>query len=120
MGINLPVFKSMTFGVSAGIHRRGRRARRDRGGLRVARQLHRQPVHHLPGGRGGRRAGVDPGAIFGGIFIQFVPNIADEISKSAPWAIYGVVLIVFMYLMPTGRDGRFYTLWSRLRIEGLR
>jgi branched-chain amino acid transport system permease protein len=46
-----------------------------------------------------------PGAIFGGIFIQFVPNIADEISKSAPAAIYGVVLIVFMYLLPTGVMG---------------
>jgi branched-chain amino acid transport system permease protein len=39
------------------------------------------------------------------IFIQFVPNIADEISKSAPWAIYGLFLIVFMYLMPTGVMG---------------
>ena len=39
-----------------------------------------------------------PGAIFGGIFIQFVPNIADEISKSAPAAIYGVMLIGFALL----------------------
>ena len=46
-----------------------------------------------------------PGAIFGGIFIQFVPNIADEISKSAPAAIYGVLLIGLMYLLPTGVMG---------------
>ena len=45
------------------------------------------------------------GAIFGAIFIQFVPNIAGDISKSAPWAVYGVTLIVFMYLMPTGVVG---------------
>ena len=45
------------------------------------------------------------GAVFGAIFIQFVPNIADEISKSAPWAIYGVFLIAFMYLLPTGVVG---------------
>ena len=42
------------------------------------------------------------GAIFGAIFIQFVPNIADQISKAAPWAIYGAFLLVFVYLMPGG------------------
>lgn len=45
------------------------------------------------------------GAIFGGIFIQFIPNIAEQISKAAPWAIYGIVLISFMYLMPFGIAG---------------
>ncbi|MEO8922453.1 MAG: branched-chain amino acid ABC transporter permease, partial [Caldimonas sp.] len=40
------------------------------------------------------------GAIYGAVFIQFVPNIADNISKAAPWAIYGVILIAFMYVMP--------------------
>ena len=46
-----------------------------------------------------------PGAIYGAIFIQFVPNIADQISKAAPWAIYGVFLIGFMYVMPLGVAG---------------
>ncbi|MEN9317174.1 MAG: hypothetical protein RIS35_3567, partial [Pseudomonadota bacterium] len=46
-----------------------------------------------------------PGAIFGAIFIQFVPNFADQISKSAPWAIYGIFLIAFMYVMPDGVMG---------------
>ena len=41
-----------------------------------------------------------PGAIFGGLFVQFVPNLAEQISKAAPWAIYGAFLIAFMYLMP--------------------
>ena len=45
------------------------------------------------------------GALYGALFIQFVPNIADQISKAAPWAIYGVFLIGFMYLMPTGVAG---------------
>ncbi len=45
------------------------------------------------------------GAFFGAVFIQFVPNVADEISKAAPWAIYGVVLIAFMYAMPAGVAG---------------
>jgi len=45
------------------------------------------------------------GAFFGALFIQFVPNIADKLSKAAPWAIYGVILIAFMYLMPAGVAG---------------
>jgi branched-chain amino acid transport system permease protein len=45
------------------------------------------------------------GALYGALFIQFVPNIADNISKAAPWAIYGVILISFMYVMPTGVAG---------------
>jgi branched-chain amino acid transport system permease protein len=49
--------------------------------------------------------GSIPGAFFGALFIQFVPNIADKLSKAAPWAIYGVILIAFMYLMPSGLAG---------------
>jgi branched-chain amino acid transport system permease protein len=45
------------------------------------------------------------GAVFGAVFIEFVPNIADQISKAAPWAVYGVFLIAFMYLMPRGVAG---------------
>jgi branched-chain amino acid transport system permease protein len=45
------------------------------------------------------------GAIYGGIFIQFVPNVAEHISRAAPWAIYGVLLIAFMIAMPTGVAG---------------
>jgi branched-chain amino acid transport system permease protein len=25
------------------------------------------------------------GALFGALFIQFIPNVADQISKAAPW-----------------------------------
>jgi branched-chain amino acid transport system permease protein len=52
------------------------------------------------------------GVIFGGFFIEFVPNYADQISdifgesaKALPWAIYGVLLIVIMYAAPTGAAG---------------
>lgn len=55
------------------------------------------------------------GAIYGALFIQFVPNIADSISKAAPWAIYGVFLIVFMYVMPTGVAGFVRMFRARLR-----
>jgi branched-chain amino acid transport system permease protein len=53
------------------------------------------------------------GALYGALFIQFVPNIADEISKAAPWAIFGVFMIVFVYLMPTGVAGAVRLITSR-------
>ncbi len=45
------------------------------------------------------------GAIFGALFIQFVPNVADEISKSAPWAVYGAMLLALAYAAPNGVMG---------------
>jgi branched-chain amino acid transport system permease protein len=55
-----------------------------------------------------------PGAIFGGLFVQFVPNLAEQISRAAPWAIYGVFLIAFMYLMPYGVWGLVRALYQRI------
>ena len=40
--------------------------------------------------------------------------MADEISKAAPWAIYGVSMIAFMYLMPMGIAGALALLGKRL------
>ncbi len=55
------------------------------------------------------------GALYGALFIQFIPNVADEISKAAPWAIYGIVLIIFMYVMPTGVAGFIRIVVARWR-----
>jgi branched-chain amino acid transport system permease protein len=55
------------------------------------------------------------GAIWGALFIQFIPNVADQISKAAPWAIYGIFLIGFMYAMPTGVAGFIRMLVARRR-----
>ncbi len=49
--------------------------------------------------------GSIPGAIFGALFIQFVPNVADQISKSAPWAVYGAMLLALAYAAPNGVMG---------------
>ena len=54
------------------------------------------------------------GAIFGALFIQFVPNWAQDISKAAPWAIFGIFLIVFMYVMPRGIAGFCRMAWIRM------
>lgn len=55
------------------------------------------------------------GAIFGGIFIEFVPNLAESVSKAAPGAVYGIILIAVMFLMPSGAAGFFGSLISRFR-----
>ena len=115
MGINLAVFKSLTFGVSAATTGLA-------GALGAIVVAFVSPdsftvslsIFLLVGVVVGGLASI-PGAFFGGVFVQFVPNIADEISKSAPAAIYGVLLIGLMYLMPTGVMGGLQGLWARLR-----
>jgi len=113
MGINLAMFKSLTFGVSAAFTGVA-------GALGAVVIAFVSPdsftvtlsIFLLVGLVVGGLASI-PGAFFGAIFIQFVPNIADELSKSAPAAIYGVLLIVLMYLMPLGVMGMVRKLWAR-------
>lgn len=45
------------------------------------------------------------GALFGAVFIQFVPRFAELVSKAAPWAVYGAILVALMLLWPTGVAG---------------
>ena len=54
-----------------------------------------------------------PGAIFGALFIEFVPNVADQLSKAAPGAVYGILLILMMFLAPGGVAGVISLLWRR-------
>ena len=115
MGINLPLFKTLTFGVSAAFTGVA-------GALGAICVAFVSPdsfsvllsISFLVGVVIGGLASI-PGAIFGAIFIQFVPNIADEISKAAPSAIFGVALIGAMYLMPGGVMGTAKFLWTRRR-----
>ena len=58
------------------------------------------------------------GAIFGALFIEFVPNFADQISKAVTWAVYGLFMIAFMYLMPNGIAGFLKAIGERLRRRG--
>lgn len=56
-----------------------------------------------------------PGALIGGAFIVFVPNIAEGLSKGLSGAMYGVILILLIYVMPSGAGGLIRTASDRLR-----
>jgi len=105
MGVNTALYKSLTFGVSAAYTGVA-------GALSALAVAFVAPdsfdvfrsITFLVGIVIGGLASIS-GAIFGALFIQFVPNWAQDISKAAPWAIYGVFLIGFMYVMPNGIAG---------------
>ena len=55
------------------------------------------------------------GALFGAAFIMFVPSLAEQVSKAAPWAVYGVVLIAIMFAMPGGVVGLLRNVAARYK-----
>jgi branched-chain amino acid transport system permease protein len=58
------------------------------------------------------------GSIFGGLFVLFVPNIAESISRAAPGVIYGMILIVFLFVLPEGFAGLVRRILARLSPRG--
>lgn len=46
-----------------------------------------------------------PGAVLGAVVVQFLPLLTEKASQSASTAIYGVCVILAMYLMPRGMAG---------------
>ena len=54
------------------------------------------------------------GTIVGAVFIEFVPNLADIVSKAAPSAVYGMILIGMLFLMPQGAGGFLAGLWRKV------
>ena len=46
-------------------------------------------------------------ALFGGAFVQFVPLVAEGISQGLSGAVYGVILILLITVMPSGAAGLF-------------
>jgi branched-chain amino acid transport system permease protein len=55
------------------------------------------------------------GAIFGALFIEFVPVYASDVNEALAAVIYGGVLILFMYVLPTGVVGLLRRLGARVR-----
>ncbi len=105
MGVNLRLYKTLTFGVSAfytGVA----------GALAAIVVQFVAPdsytlvlavaflVGMVIGG-----VGWLPGSLLGGAFILFVPNIAEEFSKGLSGAVYGVILLLIIYIAPSGAGG---------------
>ena len=116
MGINTGLYKSLTFGVSAmytGIA----------GALGAIVVQFVAPdsftfalsvglfVGLVVGG-----VGWLPGALFGGAFVLFVPNVAESVSKGLSGAVYGAILILIIYVMPSGVAGLFGV--ARRHVQG--
>ena len=105
MGINTALYKTLTFGVSAlytGIA----------GALGAIAVQFVAPdsftfllsvsllVGLVIGG-----VGSIPGSLVGGLFVLFVPNIAESVSSGLAGAVYGVILLLVIYVMPSGAAG---------------
>jgi branched-chain amino acid transport system permease protein len=113
MGVNLSLYKSLTFGVSAlytGIAGA-------LGGIVVQFVAPDSFTFALSialfvglvvGG-----VGSIAGALFGAWFVLFVPNIAEHISKGLAGAVYGIMLILLIYLMPSGLAGLARLIFAR-------
>lgn len=111
MGVNIALYKTTTFGISAayaGIA----------GSLNAVIISFVGPdqysltlsIKFLVGSVVGGLASVS-GAIFGGLFQRFTPDYTTDINKAAPDAIFAVILIVLMYVMPTGLVGYIQKVW---------
>lgn len=102
MGINVALYKTLAFGVSAGITgvagSLGAIAVQfvapDSYTINLAIQLF---LGMVVGG-----VGWLPGSIVGSAFIIFVPNIAESISKGLSGAVFGVLLFLVIFLVPHG------------------
>ena len=102
MGINLAMYKSLTFGVSAlytGIA----------GALGAIVVQYVAPDSFTPFLSISLLVGVVvgglatlTGALYGAAFVQFAPNIAEKVVGIPPQIVYGIFLIGFMYIMPLG------------------
>ncbi|MFB6421451.1 branched-chain amino acid ABC transporter permease [Bradyrhizobium tunisiense] len=102
MGINVALYKTLAFGVSAAITGVA-------GGLSAIAVQFVAPdsftitlaiqlfLGMVVGG-----VGWLPGSIVGAAFIIFVPNIAEGISKGLSGAVFGVLLFAVIYLVPHG------------------
>ncbi|MCF6467667.1 branched-chain amino acid ABC transporter permease [Nonomuraea sp. MG754425] len=45
------------------------------------------------------------GPVLGALFVMFVPSIAQDVNDAAPGVIFGLLIIVVMYVAPTGLAG---------------
>jgi branched-chain amino acid transport system permease protein len=102
MGVNVALYKTLAFGVSAGITGVAgslgaivvQFVAPDSFTITLAIQLF---LGMVVGG-----VGWLPGSFVGAAFIIFVPNIAESVSKGLSGAVFGVLLFFVIYLVPHG------------------
>lgn len=58
--------------------------------------------------------GSIPGSLFGGLFVLFVPNIAETVSTGLAGTVYGAIMLLVIFVMPSGAAG-----FARLAISRL-
>ena len=58
--------------------------------------------------------GTVGGALFGALFIEFVPQYAEDVNQALTGVIYGATLIAVIYLMPGGIAGLLRSVRRRL------
>jgi branched-chain amino acid transport system permease protein len=58
--------------------------------------------------------GTVGGALFGALFIEFVPQYAERVNQALTGVIYGATLIAVIYLLPGGVAGLLRSLRRRL------
>ncbi|MDO3649146.1 branched-chain amino acid ABC transporter permease [Nocardia mangyaensis] len=49
--------------------------------------------------------GTTWGPLLGGLFVMFVPSLAQDLNQAAPGVIFGLLIIAVMYLAPRGLAG---------------
>ena len=56
-----------------------------------------------------------PGAIIGGAFVLYVPNLAEQVSTGLAGVLFGVCILLVIYVMPSGASGllRWLGAWAR-------
>jgi branched-chain amino acid transport system permease protein len=61
--------------------------------------------------------GSIPGSLIGGVFVLFVPNIAEAVSTGLAGAIYGAIMLLVIFVMPSGAAGfaRYALAWATNR-----
>jgi len=46
-----------------------------------------------------------PGCLVGGLFVLYVPNLAERVSTGLAGAIYGCIMLLVIFVMPSGAAG---------------
>jgi branched-chain amino acid transport system permease protein len=115
MGVDLALYKTLAFGISAGFTGVA-------GALSAITVAFIAPDAYtvnfsialflgmVVGG-----VGWLPGSIFGAAFIVLVPNLAENVSKGLSGAVFGVFIIAVIFLLPNGARQLAYFIYAQIK-----